>query len=138
MRGNSWAIGSDDGTHIGAEGDLNPGAQRLLEGNTVDRDALAVTYAARRVRRVRIVVVDGERRHQPGALFHHLGDLRVRELEAVLYRVASAIESALQADTVVGVTGDFLPPAVCLIDDRLELFDRQSGLRNERALLIDP
>ena len=56
----------------------------------------------------------------------------------MLNGVAPAIQGALQADAVIGVTGNVAAPAMCLINDRPEFFHRQRRLRHQRALLIDP
>src|SRR5262249_50541051 len=82
-------------THVGAESDLDPCTQGLLERYAVNRGTLAVAHASGRVRRSPIIVVDRERRNQPGPLLHHLRDLRVSEVEAMLDGIASAIERAL-------------------------------------------
>jgi hypothetical protein len=130
--------GPRETTHIGAESDLDTGSQGLLERYAVDRSPLAVAFASQRVRRIPIIVVDRQRRNQPGTLLHHLCNLSLGELEAVLDGIATAIQRPLEPDTVVGVTGDLFAPAMRLIDDRFELLDRQGGLRNEGALFIHP
>jgi hypothetical protein len=61
----------------------------------VHGDTLAVALAARRIRRVGVVVIDRERGHQPGALSDHLRDLRVADLEAVLDGITAPVERAL-------------------------------------------
>ena len=53
-------------------------------------------------------------------------------------RVASAIQGALQADAVVGVASYLLAPAVSFVHDRLQFFNRQSGLGNQFAILSHP
>ena len=90
-------IGPRKAADVGAEGDLHSGVQRLAEGDAVHGDALAVALARSGVLRVRVVVIDRQRRHVPGALPQHLRDLRVGEFQAVLDGVAAAIERALQA-----------------------------------------
>ena len=74
------------------------------------------------------MIVDGERGTVPCALFHHLGDLRVGDFQAMLNRVTAAIKGALQADAVVSVTCYFPPPAVGFVDDRFQFFHSESGL----------
>ena len=124
-RANSCAIGSlhtKPPTSV-PKAILTPARSALRNDTPCTRHALAVALAARRVRRVQVVVVDRQRRHVPGALPHHLRDLRIGELQAVLDRVAAAIERALQADAVVGVAGDLAAPAVGLVDDGAQLLD---------------
>ena len=100
--------------------------------------ALPVTTTGRRIRRIPIVVVDGERRHVPRALLEHLRDLRVRDLEPVLDRITTAVECALQAQSVIGVASHFPAPAMRLVHDGLQFLDGQRRLRNQGALRIDP
>src|SRR5438105_11106515 len=57
---------------------------------------------------------------------------------AVLDRIAAAVERALQADPTIGVAGHFPFPAVRLVDDRLDLLQRERRLADEVALLVDP
>ena len=104
----------------------------------MQRCFLAVLAAGVRIGRRPVVVVDGERRHVPGALLLHLRDLRVGELQAVLERVAATVQRALQAGAVVGVAGDVPLPAVRLVDDRLQLLDGQRRLRDEIAVAVEP
>ena len=94
----------------------------------MDSDALAVPHSRGCIRRVRIVVVHSERRHIPGALFDHLGDLRIGDLKTVFNGVTAAIQRSLQTQPVVGVAGNLLPPSVRLVNDSLELLHGQRGL----------
>src|SRR5258707_8380924 len=71
-------------------------------------------------------------------MFDNLRNLRGRNLQPVLNRVTSAIEGALQAETIVGVAGYLLPPTVRLVDDGLQLFDGRCGLRHEVTVLVEP
>ena len=62
---------------------------------------------------------EGRNARTIAAIFSHMLD-----------RVAAAVECALQADTAVRVTGNFLAPAVRFVDDGLEFFERKGGLRD--------
>src|SRR6185312_1507 len=99
---------------------------------------LAVAAAIIGILRCPIVVVDGERRHVPGTLLHHLRDLRVGDFESMLDGIAAAVERALESDPVIGMACYALAPAVSLIDDGLQLFDRERRLRNEIAFVVHP
>jgi hypothetical protein len=101
-------------------------------------NALAVALTGWGVGRRVVVVIDRERRHQPGSLTHHLRNGGIVEIEAVLDGIASALERAMQPFAAVRVTGNFFLPAMGLIDDGLQLLDGQRRLRNEVALLVDP
>ena len=57
-----------------------------------------------------------------------LGDLGVGDFEAVLERVATAVQGALQTDSVVGMTSHLLAPAVSFVHDRHQFLDRERGL----------
>jgi len=52
--------------------------------------------------------------------------------------VTPTVEPAAQANTAVGVTGDFLSPTVSLVHNRAQLFDGKRGLRCQLAILSDP
>ena len=56
----------------------------------------------------------------------------------MLDRVAASVQGPVQADAVIGVARDFLPPAVGLVDDRADLFERQRRLREEIPTLVEP
>ena len=56
----------------------------------------------------------------------------------MLNRVASAIERALQTDSVVRMTRDFLRPAVRFIHNRFQFLYRQRRLRHESPFFIHP
>ena len=71
-------------------------------------------------------------------MLEHLRDLRVGQHQAVLDRVASAVERALQAFSAIGVAGDFLSPAVSFVHNRAQFLDRERGLRNQFAVLAHP
>src|SRR5439155_18610649 len=131
-------IGPYEAADVGSESYPDAGPQRLLKRDAMDGDALAVAHPGRCVGRIVIVIVDRQRGYVPRALFDHLRDLRVGELETMLNGVTTAIQGSLQARPVIGVAGDLAAPSVRLVHDGLELLDRQGGLRNERTLLIDP
>ena len=84
------------------------------------------------------MIVGSERGAIPCALLHHLRDLRVGDFEAMLDRVATAVQGALQADAVVGMASHFLAPAVGFVHDRFQFFHGESGLRNQFAILSHP
>src|ERR1700722_8434755 len=77
-------IGPGKAADVSAEGDLDPGAQRLAERHHVHLDTLAVALAAGSIRRVGVVVINRKRRYEPGALLKHLRDLGVSDLQPVL------------------------------------------------------
>ena len=98
----------------------------------------AVALSSRRIGRRPIVVVRRERRAIPSSLPLHLSDLRIGYFQSVFDRIASAVQSALQTDSVVGMARDFLSPSVSFIHDGFQLIDRQRGLRHEVPLLVHP
>ena len=102
------------------------------------RRPLAVAPAGRRVLGRPVPVVDAEGRAVPGALLHHLRDGGVVQLQAVLDRVAAAVERPAEPHAVVGVAGDLLSPAVRLVDDGPQLFDGERRLGCEIPLLVHP
>src|SRR2546429_9518592 len=93
----------------------------------MDGDALAVADSGRRVRRIVIVIVDSQRGYVPRALFDHLRDLRVGELQTMLDGVATAIQGSLQARPVIGVAGDLAGPSVRLVPVGVGLPARAGG-----------
>ena len=97
---NSFASGSVHGKppDVGAEGDLDARLERLAQRRPVHLRALAVLRSRRRALGRPLVVVRHHRRAEPGPLPHHLRHRRVVEVEAVLDRVAAAVERAVQAD----------------------------------------
>src|SRR5256884_9190551 len=100
----------------------------------MDGDALAVADSGRRVRRIVIVIVDSQRGYVPGALFDHLRDLRVGELETMLNGATTAIQGSLQARPVIGVAGDLAAPSVRLSHRGLEGLASRGRLRNASTL----
>jgi len=92
------------------------------------RDSKAIARAGRSVCRSPIVIVGADGRHVPGALLQHLGDGRVVEIEAVFDGIAAAIECAMQPDAAISVAGNFLSPAMGLVDDRTQFLDCKRGL----------
>jgi hypothetical protein len=58
----------------------------------------------------------------------HLHDGGVVEKQPMLDRVAPTVKCAMQAFAVIRVTRDFVPPAMGLIDDGLQLFHRKRRL----------
>src|SRR5262249_19789850 len=107
--GNAPDIGSKDNLHSCLQGSL--------EGVFMSGGPLPVALARRSILGSPIGVVDAERRAVPSALPQHLRKLGVGYLEAVLDRVVATIERSLQSDRVVSMTGDFLAPAMSLIDN---------------------
>ena len=61
-------------------------------------------------------------------------DTMAAHVEAMLDRVATAIQRALQANSTVGMACHLLSPAVGLVDNRLELFQGERWLRDEFAV----
>src|ERR1051326_6667939 len=106
--------------------------------NDGQRAALAVAAAGGGVGRIVVVVVDRERRHEPRPLAQHLRDGGVVEVEAVLDRVAAAVERAMQPLAAGRVARPLVLPRVRLVDDRAQLLDRERRLRHEIALLVEP
>src|SRR5580704_4855134 len=131
-------FGPRDASHVGAEDDLHSGFDGLAEALFVNRRAEPVALTRWRVGRTPVAVVDAERGTVPGTLFEHLRDVGIPELEAVFDGVASAIESALQADSAVGVAGDFFAPAMRFVDDGLKLFEGERRLRHQLAVFANP
>ena len=131
-------LGPGDAAHVGTISDFDAGLQSLLEADFVIGSAQTVALAAGRVFGRPIGVVDAERRTVPSPLLEHLCDLGVSDLQAVLDGVTAAVKGTLQADAAVGVAGNFLTPAVGLIDDSAKFFDGERGLRDEFAVLARP
>src|SRR5690242_12959838 len=52
--------------------------------------------------------------------------------------IASAIEGALQANSIVGVAGYFLSPAVRFVHDGFQFVHGKRGLRNKLSLSVHP
>src|SRR6267154_402499 len=102
------------------------------------RRARSVAFSSRRVRGSPVAVVRRNRRAIPGSLLGHLRDLRVRYFQSVLDGIAPAIQSTLQSDSVVRMTRNFFLPPVRFVDDGLQLFHRQRGLRNQIPLFVHP
>ena len=117
---------------------FTPAFSAFLNETPCSAARLRSRLPVRRVRRRPVVIVSGERRAVPCALLHHLRDLRVGDFQAVLDRVATAVQGALQADAVVSVASDFLSPAVGFVHDRLQFFHGQGWLRNQFAVLSHP
>ena len=92
------------------------------------RHAFAIALARRRVRRIAVVVVNRQRRHEPRSLADHLRDIRIGEVEPMLDRVATAIERALHSFTAVCMTRHLSLPSMRLVDDRLQLIDGERRL----------
>jgi hypothetical protein len=84
------------------------------------------------------VVVRTQRRAVPGALLQHLRNGRVVQIEPVLDGIAATVQCSMQPDASVRMAGDFLPPAMSFIDDGLEFFDGERGLRDQLAILANP
>ena len=93
----------------------------------MDLGALAVLRPRGRPLGRPLVEVRHHRRAEPGPLLHHLGHVLVRQIEAVLDRVALAVERAAHPDAVVRVAGHLFSLAVRLVDDRGELLDVSVG-----------
>ena len=84
------------------------------------------------------VVVNTQRRAEPGALPDHLRDLRVGQHQPMLDRIAAAIERALQAFSAVSVASDLFSPAMSLVHNRTQFLHSQSRLRYQFAVFSDP
>src|SRR5215469_9428230 len=104
----------------------------------MDRSSFTIAAAIGSVFGRPIIVVNRESGDIPGALLHHLCDLRVADVQTVLDRVTAAVERPLQSDTVVCVAGYFLAPSMSLVDDRLQLLDGERRLRDQIAVVVDP
>ena len=89
------------------------------------RRPFAVALTRRSPRRCPIGVVSADCRTVPGALFQHLRDGRVVQVKSVLDGVATSVQRPVQPNSAVGMAGNFLLPAVCLVDDGLQFFNRQ-------------
>src|SRR5216684_3242247 len=131
-------LGPRHPAHVRAKHNLQVRVQRFLEAHFMHRGARAVALSSRRIRGRPIAVIRRNRRAIPRALPRHLRDLRVRNLQPVLDRIATAIERALQSDSIVRMARHFLPPPVRLIHHGLQLFQRQGRLRNQIPLLVHP
>src|SRR5258705_4412299 len=102
------------------------------------RRARSVAFSSRRVRGSPVAVIRRNRRAIPGSLLRHLCDLRVRNFQSVLDRIAPTIQSTLQSDSVVRMARNFFLPPMRFIHDGLQLFYGQRGLRNQISLLVHP
>src|ERR1051326_4531447 len=85
-----------------------------------------------------VAVIRSQSRAVPCSLLHHLRDLRIGDFQAMLDGIAAAIQGALQTNSVVGVTGYLFPPAMRFVNNRFQLLHRQSGLRYQISVPIDP
>ena len=56
----------------------------------------------------------------------------------MLDRVAPAVQRPMQPDAAISMAGHFLSPAMGLVDNRLQLFDRERGLRHQFSVLTHP
>ncbi len=97
-----------------------------------------VALSSRRIGGRPIAVIRRDRRAIPSSLARHLRDLRVGNFQPVLDGIASAIERALQSDSVVRVTSHFLSPSVRFIHNGFQFLERQRRLRNQFPLLVHP
>ena len=73
--------------------------------------------------------------HSQVPLPDHLCDLRVGQHQAVLDRIAAAIQGALQAFSAVGVASHLFPPAMSFVHNCSQFFHGQSRLRNQFTIL---
>src|SRR5215472_13286111 len=124
--------------HVGAERNLDSGLQRLLERDFVNGCPGAVALSVVRVLRRPIAVIDSNGGYVPGALFQHLADGLVIEIQPVLDRIAAAIQRPVQPDSTIGMARDLLAPTMRLVRDRLDLLQCQGRLRNQMALFVGP
>ena len=83
----------------------------------MERGAGAIAFARWGVGGGPVGVINGQRRTIPGALPDHLRDLRVRDVQAVFDGIAAAVEGALHANAVVGVTRYLSLPPVRFVND---------------------
>src|SRR4029077_10951623 len=113
---------------VGAENDFHFRLQGLLERSSMLRGALTIALAVGRIGRSPVVIIRSQRGAVPRALLPHLANWRVVISQAVLERVAPAIQGTLQADSVVGMAGNSLAPTVSFIHDRFQLFHGESWL----------
>src|SRR5208282_2066253 len=100
--------------HVRPECDLHSRLHRLAKRHFVLGGALAVALALRSVGRRPVAVVNTQRRAEPRALPDHLRDLSIGQHEAMLDRVATAVERALHSFSAVSVASHFLSPAMRL------------------------
>ena len=115
-------------SHVGSECDLDPGLQGFAKGFFVRRNPQTIALSLRRIGWSVIVVINAQRRAEPRSLLDHLSDLRIRQNQAVLDRIAAAIKGALHARVAIGMTCDLLSPSMGLIDDSPQLFDGECWL----------
>src|ERR1035437_1863957 len=111
-------LGPRHAPNVSPESDLDSRLQSLAKRLFVRGGALAVALACRSAGRRPVFVVDVQSRAEPCALPDHLRDLRVGQQQAVLDRIASAVERALQAFSAVSVAGHLFAPAMSLVHNR--------------------
>src|ERR1035437_5010214 len=111
-------LGPRHAPNVSPESDLDSRLQSLAKRLFVRGGALAVALACRCAGRRPVFVVDVQSRAEPCALPDHLRDLRVGQQQAVLDRIASAVERALQAFSAVSVAGHLFAPAMSLVHNR--------------------
>ena len=104
----------------------------------MDRGAFAISLPIRRILRSPIPVVHRDRGNVPGALLGHLSERLVVEVETMLDGVTAALDCAVQTDAAVGVARHPLAPAVHLVRDGLDFFERQRWLRDQFPVLANP
>src|SRR5580658_8423944 len=81
-------LGPGNSPHIGAENNLHPAFERLLERLLMHRSAQPVALSGWRVRRGPVAVIHADRRDIPRALLQHLGNRGIIEIKAMFDRVA--------------------------------------------------
>src|SRR3954447_26391724 len=102
------------------------------------RRAQSVAPSVRCVSRRPVGVIHTQRRDVPRSLLEYLRDRGIVEIKTVFNRIASAVKRPVKSDPAIRMASDLLAPAVCLVDNGAELFDRESRLRHEFAVLADP
>src|SRR5215472_8338824 len=104
----------------------------------MNRRASAVALPLRRIFRRPVCVVDTQGRNQPSALLHHLRDVLICQVKAVLNRIATAVERAAHPDAAIRMARNPVLLPVGLIRYCFDFLQRQRWLRDQMALLVHP